>query len=62
MSKIHSISAQGVIDNLVNIQQIVFEVADASNLKRKYCALGEFYELDQPREICRLHSQSYYIG
>ena len=28
----------------------MFEVTDACNLKCKYCAFGEFYELDQPRE------------
>jgi len=32
-----------ILDNIVNLNQIVFEVTDACNLKCKYCGYGEFY-------------------
>ena len=33
-----------VMDNIINTQQIVFEVTDSCNLKCRYCALGELYD------------------
>ncbi len=34
---------EDVLDALVNLKQLVFEVTDACNLKCKYCAYGELY-------------------
>ena len=33
-----------VRDNIINTQQVVFEVTDACNLNCRYCGFGEFYE------------------
>ena len=38
------LEASMIKDNIVNTQQIVFEVTDSCNLKCTYCALGELYE------------------
>lgn len=37
------ITSDDVIDALVNLKQLVFEVTDACNLKCKYCAYGDLY-------------------
>lgn len=33
-----------VVDNIINIKQVVFEVTDSCNLKCTYCSLGELYK------------------
>ena len=37
------ITAQRVIDSIVNLKQLVFEVTNDCNLACKYCIYGEFY-------------------
>ncbi|MDD7455372.1 MAG: hypothetical protein PUK70_03845 [Bacteroidales bacterium] len=39
--KTRRINASEVKDNLVNLQQLMFEVTDTCNLKCKYCGYGE---------------------
>ncbi|MFA8435699.1 MAG: radical SAM peptide maturase [Marinifilaceae bacterium] len=39
-----------IANELANIQQILFEVTDACNLKCKYCGYGEFYGNHDDRE------------
>jgi uncharacterized protein len=38
-----------VIDNLVNVQQVVFEATDSCNLNCTYCGFGEMYEVYDER-------------
>jgi len=45
-----NVSAANIEKQLANINQIVFEVTDACNLKCKYCGYGEFYEDYDERE------------
>lgn len=40
----YSIGKNTVERNLINLQQLVFEVTDKCNLKCKYCAYGEMYD------------------
>ena len=44
------INSDIVIDSIANMQQLVFEVTDACNLKCKYCAYGEMYDDYDARE------------
>jgi uncharacterized protein len=43
------ISANDVYHILANKPQIVFEVTEQCNLQCKYCALGEYYKVHEPR-------------
>ena len=40
----YKISKNVVLNNLINLKQLVFEVTDACNLHCKYCAYAELYE------------------
>ena len=40
----YKISKDVVLNNLINLKQLVFEVTDACNLHCKYCAYAELYE------------------
>lgn len=44
------ITASDVLDRLVNLRQLTFEVTDACNLNCKYCSYGEFYSGYDKRE------------
>ena len=38
------LNSDTVLNNLINLKQLTFEVTDACNLKCKYCGYGEFYD------------------
>ena len=40
----YKISKNVVLNNLINLKQLVFEVTDGCNLHCKYCAYAELYE------------------
>ena len=44
------ISSKNIMFELANLDQLVFEITDACNLKCKYCAYGEFYDDYDSRE------------
>lgn len=37
------ITAAGILDAVINLKQLVFEVTDACNLRCRYCAYGDLY-------------------
>ena len=41
---IYDLSGKNVLNSLINLKQLTFEVTDACNLKCKYCGYGDFYE------------------
>lgn len=47
---IYDISEQQVFNELVNLEQLTFELTDACNLKCKYCGYGDFYNTHDKRE------------
>lgn len=47
---IYNLSAQNVMDSLINLKQLTFEVTDACNLRCKYCGYGDFYDTHGKRE------------
>lgn len=46
----YNLSEQNVLNSLINLKQLTFEVTDACNLKCKYCGYGDFYETHGKRE------------
>ena len=51
------LTVEEIKSQLSNIQQIIFEVTDACNLKCKYCTYGEFYENYDQRENSMLPAE-----
>lgn len=46
----YKIKGADVLNNIVNLKQLVFEVTDACNLKCKYCGFGDMYDGYDKRE------------
>lgn len=56
---VYNFSEHDVLDSLIDLKQLTFEVTDACNLKCKYCGYGDFYETHGKREsnsFCRKNS------
>ena len=47
---VYNLSGHNVLNSLINLKQLTFEVTDACNLKCKYCGYGDFYETHGKRE------------
>lgn len=47
---IYNLSQQNVMNSLINLKQLTFEVTDACNLHCKYCGYGDFYFTYAKRE------------
>ena len=47
---VYNLSGHNVLNSLINLKQLTFEVTDACNLKCKYCGYGYFYETHGKRE------------
>lgn len=54
MKNLIEISGEDIAYNISNLEQLVFEVTDACNLRCKYCAYGYFYEGYDKRENMNL--------
>lgn len=52
------LTSERVQTTLANIQQVVFEVTDACNLKCKYCGYGEYYQGFDVRKHQRMSVES----
>lgn len=48
------VTKEDIINNLINLKQLVFEVTDACNLRCKYCGYSELYEGYDERENLKL--------
>lgn len=47
----YSLTPDDVLNDLINLRQIIFEVTDGCNLKCKYCGYGDIYEGYDNREF-----------
>lgn len=47
---VYNLGEHNVLNSLINLKQLTFEVTDACNLKCKYCGYGDFYETHGKRE------------
>ncbi|MDR0436815.1 MAG: radical SAM peptide maturase [Bacteroidales bacterium] len=54
------VTKNDILNRLVNLQQITFEVTDACNLKCEYCGYGEFYSDYDKRENTNLPIEKAY--
>lgn len=57
MNKFRKISQVDIEYNLINLQQLVFEVTDACNLRCKYCGYADLYEGYDQRKNLKLPFQ-----
>lgn len=48
---VYNLSGHNVLNSLINLKQLTFEVTDACNLKCKYCGYGDFYETHEKERI-----------
>lgn len=47
---IYDISEKDILNQLINLKQLTFEVTDLCNLRCKYCGYGDFYNTHEKRE------------